>query len=303
MCLLVIGDVVLDKYLDGVVTDVSSEAPVPILKYRDEISYPGGAAYVACNASAFLPDVTLIGGVGDDVNGAILSNLCKNYNVNAELIIDVSSDTHCKLRVVSSAHQLARIDYGKTRLPPDFSLAKKVEDLFNNHQVAIIYDHARGLFNSKSTAEVIGFLRSKNVATIVDARDQDKFQYCNASILIRNRNEFEAWVGKVNGYDETVKKARKLIADLGLEYVLITLGADGMILVSDAGVATEIAPPQKLYDVTNAGDVVAAFLAIGLCKGMTLEEACGMANSAASVAVQSFGPRLILPSDLQNDRT
>ena len=297
--LLVVGDVMLDRYWYGEVDRISPEAPVPIVrintKKKDE--RPGGAANVACNAAALGAQVTLLSVVGLDEPGARLENLLKRKRVRALLHHDRSIMTTVKLRVVARHQQLVRVDFDT--LPSHEVLASKLAEFEKKLpacDVVILSDYGKG--GLKHIARMIALANRAGKVVLVDPKGDDYEQYRNATLLTPNRAEFRQVMGSWKSEKEFAAKARQLMRKLNLKALLVTRGEEGMTLFSDGGMLNVKALAREVYDVSGAGDTVIAALGVMLASGATLPEAVRIANRAAGIVVGKLGTAVVLREEL-----
>mgnify|MGYP003334562468 CR=1 FL=1 len=291
---LVVGDVMLDRYWIGEVSRISPEAPVPVVRIETSKTdeRPGGAANVARNAAALGAHVDLLSVVGDDEAGRRLAELLAQQGVRARLHRDRSVDTTVKLRVVGPRmHQLLRIDFEK---PPSREvLAGKLaeyERMLARCDLVVLSDYGKG--GLAHIARMIRLARRAGKPVLVDPKGDDYSRYVGATLVTPNRSEFRQVVGDWAGDREMDEKARKLRRDLRLEAVLVTLGEQGMALYQEGSIRREKTKAREVYDVSGAGDTVIATLAVTLAAGAPLEEAMRIANHAAGIVVDRKSTRL-----------
>jgi len=295
---LVVGDVMLDRYWFGEVSRISPEAPVPVLKYDRLDETPGGAANVARNAAALGAKVDLLSVVGDDEPGRRLAALLRKERVNARLHRDASIETTVKLRVIGPRrHQLLRIDF--ERSPSHEVLLDKLNEyrrLLKSCDVVVLSDYGKG--GLTHIAKMIGFARAAGKQVLVDPKGEDYSRYAGATVITPNRNELREVVGGWASERELVSKAIALRRKLRLKALLVTLAEDGMKLFQDGAVRHEKAQAREVSDVSGAGDTVIATLAVMIAAGASLEHAARIANYAAGVKVGKFGTAVVHPEEL-----
>jgi rfaE bifunctional protein kinase chain/domain len=296
--LLVVGDVMLDRYWFGEVSRISPEAPVPVVKIERTEERPGGAANVARNATALGARVTLLSVVGDDEAGARLRELIESEHVTACLHKDPSIPTTVKLRVIGRQQQLLRVDF-ETQ-PSHEALADKLADfelLLADCNVLILSDYGKG--GLAHIAQMIGRARAAKKMILVDPKGDDYSRYHGASIVTPNRAELRDVVGRWKDEDDMTARAQALRRELDAAALLVTLSEEGMNLYQESGVLHEDARPQELADVTGAGDTVIATLEAMLASGAALPEAMHVANRAAGIVVGKLGTAVAYRDELQ----
>jgi len=295
---LVVGDVMLDRYWFGEVERISPEAPVPVVKYDRHADTPGGAANVARNAAALGAKVHLLSVVGKDEPGRRLAQLLKQDGVKAHLHCDTSIETTVKLRVIGPRnHQLLRIDFERT--PSREVLMDKLAEyrrLLGECDLVVLSDYAKG--GLTHIAKMIGLARRHGKPVLVDPKGHDYSRYAGATMLTPNRLELQAVIGGWANDRELAAKANALRRRLGLEALLVTLGEEGMKLFRDGTVRHEKAKAREVSDVSGAGDTVIATLAVMLAAGAGLENAARMANYAGGIVVGKFGTAVVSPEEL-----
>ena len=296
--LLVVGDVMLDRYWFGEVSRISPEAPVPVVKVERTEERPGGAANVARNATALGARATLLSVVGDDEAGARLRELLEAEHVVPSLHRDPSIPTTVKLRVIGRHQQLLRVDF---ETPPTREvLADKLADfqmLLADCDVLVLSDYGKG--GLTHIAQMIELARAAKKIILVDPKGDDYSRYHGANIVTPNRAELREVVGRWKDEDDMTARAQALRRELGAEALLVTRSEEGMSLYQESGVLHEAARAQELADVTGAGDTVIAALAAMLATGATLSEAMHVANRAAGIVVGKLGTAVVQRDELQ----
>jgi rfaE bifunctional protein kinase chain/domain len=296
--LLVVGDVMLDRYWFGEVSRISPEAPVPVVKVERTEERPGGAANVARNATALGAQVTLLSVVGDDEAGARLRRLVEAEQVTACLHKDPSIPTTVKLRVIGRQQQLLRIDF--ETLPSHEVLADKLADfasLLAGCDVLVLSDYGKG--GLAHIAKMIELARAAGKTTLVDPKGDDYSRYHGATVVTPNRAEMREVVGRWNSEADLAQRAQALRRELGAEALLLTRSEEGMSLYQESGVLHEAAKAREVYDVSGAGDTVIAALAAVLGSGATLPQAMHVANCAAGIVVGKLGTAVVQRDELQ----
>ena len=296
--LLVVGDVMLDRYWFGEVSRISPEAPVPVVKFQRAEEVPGGAANVARNATALGAQATLLSVVGDDEAGARLRELVEAEHVVACLLKDPSIPTTVKLRVIGRQQQLLRIDF--ETLPSHEVLADKLADfesLLAGCDVLVLSDYGKG--GLAHIAKMIELARAAGKTILVDPKGDDYSRYHGATIVTPNRAEMCEVVGRWRSEDDLTERAQALRRELGAKALLLTRSEEGMSLYQESGVLHEAAKAREVFDVSGAGDTVIAALAAMLGSGAALPQAMHVANCAAGIVVGKLGTAVVQRDELQ----
>jgi rfaE bifunctional protein kinase chain/domain len=295
--LLVVGDVMLDRYWFGEVERISPEAPVPIVKIARNEERPGGAANVARNAAALGAHVTLISVIGDDEAGRTLERLLAAERVRTSLHRDAALPTTVKLRVVGRQQQLLRIDFETT--PSDEILATKLaayERALPDFDAVVLSDYGKG--GLTHIERMIEQADARHIPVLVDPKGEDYRRYRGATLLTPNRAEFREVAGSWRTEAELATKAQQMRAELALGALLITRAEEGMSLFTDAGALNIPAEAREVYDVSGAGDTVIATLGVLLGAHADLASAVRIANQAAGIVVGRFGTAVVQPGEL-----
>ena len=295
--LLVVGDVMLDRYWFGEVSRISPEAPVPVVKVERIEERLGGAANVARNAAAVGAKTALLSVVGDDDAGRSLSRMLIEGEIDAGLHIDSAIDTTVKLRVIGRQQQLLRIDF-ETAPSHEILQAKLVEfeKRVAESDVVILSDYGKG--GLTHIAEMIRLARAAGKPVLVDPKGDDYTKYTGATVITPNRSELRDVVGRWSSEAELAAKAQKLRAELGLEALLVTRSEEGMTLFSEGETHHQAAQALEVFDVSGAGDTVIATLAVMLAAGAGWDEAIRTANIAASIVVGKLGTAVVTREEL-----
>ncbi|SUT86723.1 bifunctional heptose 7-phosphate kinase/heptose 1-phosphate adenyltransferase [Actinobacillus ureae] len=297
---LVLGDVMLDRYWFGATNRISPEAPVPVVKVQDIEERAGGAANVAMNIANLGVPVALHGLIGQDDAGRALDKLLNSHNIQNHCVALDSHPTITKLRILSRHQQLLRLDFeeGFHHVASD-SLLAKLEQEITAYGALILSDYGKGTL--ESVQQMIQVARKAGVPTLIDPKGTDFERYRGATLLTPNMSEFEAVVGHCKNDDEIVEKGLKLIADFELTALLVTRSEKGMTLLRPNQAPFHLPTQAKeVYDVTGAGDTVISVLATAVADGRPYEEACYLANAAAGVVVGKLGTSTVTPTELEN---
>jgi rfaE bifunctional protein kinase chain/domain len=294
---LVVGDVMLDRYWFGEVSRISPEAPVPVVKVDRMEARPGGAANVARNAAALGTQVTLLSVIGDDEAGATLEGLLAEERIPASLHRDSGITTTVKLRVIGRQQQLLRIDF--ETWPSHEVLASKLADfqtMLPDSDLVILSDYGKG--GLAHIERMIGLAKDQGKAVLVDPKGDDYTRYRGATVLTPNRAEFREVVGRWKDETELAEKAQRLREQLDLGALLVTRSEEGMSLFEAGGSLHVPTVAREVYDVSGAGDTVIATLGVMLAAGASLEEAVRTANRAAGIVVGKLGTAVAYPEEL-----
>ena len=297
----VIGDVMLDRYLMGDTERISPEAPVPVITVDDEVSVPGGAANVAVNVAAAGARVSLAGAIGDDDTGTALRDAIASLDIStAGLLVVPGRPTTSKLRVIARGQQVVRIDREVTNPLPDRfrdAFLVSAHAMIGKADVVLVEDYDKGTIDAAMAAELVAAGRRRNIPIVVDPKLKNFFAYSGATVFKPNRRELETAFGThFMGDDADLEDARQR---LGAEHLLVTLGREGMAVVSPgAAMQVSASAARDVFDVSGAGDTVAAWIAVALAAGANLAEAAWLANAAAGIEVSKRGTASVSPAEL-----
>ena len=285
---LVVGDVMLDRYWYGAVDRISPEAPVPVVRITREENRLGGCANVAFNAVSVGAQASLLSVVGDDEASHLLQDLIAKSGITPYFGRDAQLKTTVKLRVIGRQQQLLRVDFENT--PQNEVLSSQTQQfmqLLPDHPVVLFSDYGKG--GLAHVTDMIAAARKANKGVLIDPKGSDFSRYAGATCITPNRAEFQQVVGGWNSEEELSTKAHNLRKQLQLDAVLLTRSEEGMTLFDAQGVAHIAAQAREVFDVTGAGDTVIATLAALVAAGMSLREAMPWANRAGGVVVGKFG--------------
>ena len=297
--IVIIGDPILDKYISGEINRISPEAPVPILKVKDEKFVVGGAANVASNLSNLGTISNFIFPCGEDEESNKLIELCNQNNVICFPINLKNYKTPLKVRNISLGQQLLRIDYNDNKYKLNADLVIQELRKIKNIELLVLSDYLKGaLFEVE---KIISFSKKNNIKVIIDPKGNDFSKYSGAYLIKPNLKEFEIIVGKVSNLKDLENKAYNLIKKLNIQALLITKGDKGMSLIEMGEKPFHIeAEISEVYDVTGAGDTVLATLAASMVSGKNLYESSIIANLSGSLAIKSIGTYLINKNQLND---
>ncbi len=285
--ILVIGDLILDKYLWGDVERISPEAPVPVVDVKKETINLGGACNVAWNISSLGAQSYIVGVVGKDENGKLLKSLLQEKNINPILIEDENRPTTEKTRIIAVSQQLLRIDReSKEKLSQNVKneILSEVKEIIDNFDAVLISDYGKGVISR----EIIEIAINAGKPVFVDPKPSNFSLYKGITIMTPNRKEaYESIKAEKTKSIESV--GRKIMEELGLKQLLITLGGEGMALFENEKIKKIPAKARKVFDVTGAGDTVISVLAVSKSAGASWEEAATLANYAGGWVVGEIG--------------
>ena len=294
---LVVGDVMLDRYWYGAVDRISPEAPVPVVRITREENRLGGCANVAFNAVSVGAQASLLSVVGDDEASHLLQDLIAKSGITPYFGRDAQLKTTVKLRVIGRQQQLLRVDFENT--PQNEVLSSQTQQfmqLLVDHPVVLFSDYGKG--GLAHVTDMIAAARKANKAVLIDPKGSDFSRYAGATCITPNRAELQQLVGGWNSEEELSTKAHNLRKQLQLDAVLLTRSEEGMTLFDAQGVAHIAAQAREVFDVTGAGDTVIATLAALVAAGMSLREAMPWANRAGGVVVGKFGTATVSYEEL-----
>ena len=295
---LVVGDVMLDRYWHGATSRISPEAPVPVVRVEQHEDRPGGAANVALNLAALGAPAFLVGVTGEDEAAASLAHSLGAVGVTTRFQRIAGQPTIVKLRVMSRHQQLLRVDFEEPFRTDAEALARETEALLDQVRVLVLSDYGKGAL--KNHQALIQAARKRNIPVLADPKGKDFSIYRGASLITPNLSEFEAIVGRCQDENELVAKGLKLLGDLELGALLVTRGEHGMTLLRPGHPALHLpARAREVFDVTGAGDTVISTLAGALAAGEDLPQAVALANLAAGIVVGKLGTAAISAPELR----
>jgi len=296
--LLVVGDVMLDRYWFGDSDRISPEAPVPVVQVSKVDERLGGAANVARNVAALGANTTILGVVGEDEAGNRISELLKQSGVNSQLEVDPKVPTTVKLRVIARQQQLIRLDFEET--PSQTALEQKLarfEKALGAADVLVLSDYGKGALSQ--VAAMIEYARAQNKVILVDPKGEDYKKYRGATVITPNRSELRQVVGRWADEADLTQRAQDLRRSLGIQALLLTRSEEGMSLFTDQGVSHVRAQAREVFDVSGAGDTVIATLAVALAAQWPLDRAMALANRAGGIVVGKLGTATVTSEELQ----
>lgn len=295
---LVVGDVMLDRYWHGQTGRISPEAPVPVVRMQDSEDRPGGAANVALNLAALGVRPTLVGLVGADDAGDRIGHELANAGVDARLVRVAERPTITKLRVLARHQQLLRVDFEEPFHDLDPApLERAMAEVVGDADIVILSDYAKGALADPQ--RFIRLAREAGAQVLVDPKGRDFSPYRGADLLTPNLSEFEAVAGPCPDESALVERGRATLGELDLGALLVTRGEAGMTLIQADGEPVHLpARAREVFDVTGAGDTVIATLGAALAAGQALPRAVALANAAAGLVVGRLGAATVSAPEL-----
>lgn len=296
---LVVGDVMLDRYWHGSTNRISPEAPVPIVKVEGDEFRAGGAGNVALNAASLGTRVDLVGLVGRDEAATLLRNRLEAGGVGCHLLEAPQHPTITKLRIISRHQQLIRLDFEESfAVLESAGIESAFESVLPGTGALVLSDYGKGTLSQ--VGSLIRIAREQGVQIVVDPKGTDFGRYCGATVITPNMAEFEAVVGHCADEQSVVAKGAALRDALDLDALLITRSERGMTLLQRGLPTLNLATRARdVFDVTGAGDTVVAVLGAGLACGLPMSDATTLANLAAGIVVGKLGTATVGVDELQ----
>jgi len=302
----VIGDVMLDEYLDGEVVRISPEAPVPVVNVKKQFCVPGGAANAACGVQALGGATHIFSALGSDETGLQLQMLLKRAGIKSHFVM-TSRPTTRKTRVVSGSHQLCRVDREYVGPLPE-STEKDLTNIITTSvggldvacSAILLSDYGKSILTRSITRAVIELATEKRIPVVVDPKGRDFSKYEGATLITPNYKEACEALG-VDPHDgfSGADLGKQLLELYDFTYVLVTLGAEGMVLVRENMKPLHLAAvAHEVFDVSGAGDIVAAVMTLSLSAGLGIEDSMWLANVAAGIAVTKQGTQTVSADEL-----
>jgi D-beta-D-heptose 7-phosphate kinase/D-beta-D-heptose 1-phosphate adenosyltransferase len=301
---LVLGDVMLDRFVYGSVERTSPEAPVPVMMLERTSAVPGGAANVARNAVALGADVALIGVVGNDTAAAELrEQLSAAPRLRAHLVVDADRPTTTKTRYVADRQQMLRADVelaAPLAEPIAQALLAQFTAMLAATDIVILSDYGKGALSDSVTARAIAAATAAGKRVLVDPKSRSFLKYRGATVLTPNQHELQSACGHECGTDAQVEAAaRGILAQDICSIIVATRGRQGMSIVESGGSAVHIRTvASEVYDVTGAGDTAVAAMAVSLASGADIRQAARLANLAAGIVVGKYGTATAGPEEI-----
>jgi rfaE bifunctional protein kinase chain/domain len=298
----VVGDIMLDRYLIGDTDRLSPEAPVPVVTVAQRHAALGGAANVAANVSALGARCLLVGVVGDDGDGAAIRQELAVARLEDRFVLTIAGrPTTSKTRIVARGQQIVRIDDEVDSLLEGQDLTRLIaaaRDALADADALLLEDYNKGALSPDLIVAVMEVARRRGIPVIVDPKYRQFFQYQGATVFKPNRRELESALGAAVDL-QNGNALPEVLARLKVDNLLVTLGAEGMVLVTKDGNLTQIPSiARQIFDVSGAGDTVTAWLGTALAAGASIREAAQLANYAAGVEVGKAGVATVSPEEV-----
>lgn len=285
---VVLGDIMIDEYVFGDVTRISPEAPVPILNINKREYFLGGAGNVFTSIQLLESKSTLIGIVNKKED---LNFLSERYRTRIDMIESLTRPTTLKSRFISNNQQLLRVDREETRNIESLEIEEVMEKIDRNSpSTIIISDYNKGVISKNLISHIVKYSRKNNTKTIVDPKGLDYLKYQGVYCLKPNLKEFEGFVGKkIISENDLIREGREFLKKMDLELLIITLSSNGIVAFDKKGFCIGETKKSEIFDVTGAGDTVAALSAFGIDNNWEMKKIVQLSNAAGSLAVSRFG--------------
>jgi D-beta-D-heptose 7-phosphate kinase/D-beta-D-heptose 1-phosphate adenosyltransferase len=298
----VVGDIMIDRYLYGDTDRLSPEAPVPVVAVRERNAKLGGAANVAANVASMGASCLLVGTVGDDADGAAIRQELVVARLDGKHVVTVAGrPTTSKTRIIARSQQIVRIDEEVDALLDGADLDRlllSARDALADADALLLEDYNKGALAPGLIADVMALARRRGIPVVVDPKYRQFFAYAGATVFKPNRRELESALGAAVDLQNR-NALPEVLARLKVDNLLVTLGAEGMLLVMKGGGSIRIPSiAREVYDVSGAGDTVTAWLGTALAAGASLVEAAQLANYAAGVEVGKPGVATVSPEEV-----
>ena len=298
---LIVGDLMLDRYWHGPTSRISPEAPVPVVHVHDIEERPGGAGNVALNIARLGAQATVLGLTGDDDAANALEDKLQSSGVATSFVRLDENATVTKLRVISRHQQLIRLDFEDGFIGRDISGQEaEFATQLGHHDVVVCSDYGKGTL--RNVQSLIALCREKRIPVLVDPKGADFDKYAGASLVTPNLAEFEAVVGPCSDEEDLLEKGQQLCEQCNFDALLITRSEHGMTLIQNDGDMFHLPTrAREVFDVTGAGDTVISTLAAALAAGDDLYNAVALANIAAGIVVGKLGTASVTPEELYQE--
>jgi rfaE bifunctional protein kinase chain/domain len=299
---VVIGDIMLDRYLIGDTDRLSPEAPVPVVIVRERQAALGGAANVAANVVALGAHCLLVGVVGDDGDGAAIRQELAVFHLEDRHVLTIAGrPTTSKTRIIARTQQIVRIDDEVDTLleGPDLDrLLSAAREALADADALLIEDYNKGALPPSLILTAMEIAKRRGIPVVVDPKYRQFFEYAGATVFKPNRRELESALGAAVDL-QNGNALPEVLTRLKVDNLLVTLGPEGMVLVTKDGGLTQIpSVARQIYDVSGAGDTVTAWLGTALAAGASVREAAQLANYAAGVEVGKSGVATVSPEEV-----
>lgn len=302
---LVVGDFMIDKYIEGNVSRLSPEAPVPVLEVARKSSKLGGAGNVVNNIATLGANIKIVGCIGADDDGNWMVEEFSNKGINTSYLwMNKECRTIVKTRLVSKKQQFIRFDEEEIKDSPDSfveSVYENIDNIFDNVDVLIISDYGKGTIRKDLAQMLIQYANSKEIISVIDPKGKDYTKYCGATVCTPNMNELRIVTGEKLLSEQEIMKCGKELRDLlCIDNLMVTRSEKGISLIKD--IKRDFPAIEKdVVDVTGAGDTVVSIVATCLGCGYSVEESCVIANIAASIVCSKFGAATVTLNELITD--
>lgn len=295
--IIVVGDVMLDRYWSGQAARISPEAPVPVVKVKGSEERIGGAGNVALNIAKLGGKVTLLAVVGDDAEGETIKQLLEADGVACDFVIAEGARSICKLRIMAQHQQLLRLDFEDTPIAFDRNqMSIRLKRHLPNHEVIVFSDYDKGTLTD--VTHHIAAAKQAGLKVLVDPKGVDYLRYRHADVITPNLSEFFAVAGACPGERDILDKGRELLQRCMVQSLLLTRGESGMTLILETETHSLLAQAKDVFDVTGAGDTVIAVMALGVSLNLPLREAMYLANLAGGIVVGKLGTSTVSVEEL-----
>lgn len=295
--IIVVGDVMLDRYWSGQAARISPEAPVPVVKVKGSEERVGGAGNVALNIAKLGGKVTLLGVVGDDPEGERVRRLLEAEGVVCDFVTVEGARSICKLRIMAQHQQLLRLDFEDTPIAfEEALLSAKLKQHLPDHDVVVFSDYGKGTL--ADVTRHIAVVKQAGLKVLVDPKGVDYQRYRDADVITPNLSEFFAVTGACTGEAEILDKGRELLQRCMVQNLLLTRGEAGMTLIQESETHSLPAQAKDVFDVTGAGDTVIGVMALGVALDLPLREAMYLANLAGGIVVGKLGTSTVSVEEL-----
>jgi len=295
--IIVVGDVMLDRYWSGQAARISPEAPVPVVKVKGSEERIGGAGNVALNIAKLGGKVTLLAVVGDDAEGQTIKQLLEAEGVVCDFVIAEGARSICKLRIMAQHQQLLRLDFEDTPIAFDReAIATKLRKHLPDHQAVVFSDYDKGTL--ADVTHHIAMAKQAGLKVLVDPKGVDYLRYRLADVITPNLSEFLAVAGACAGERDILDKGRDLLQRCMVQSLLLTRGEAGMTLIQESETHSLPAQAKDVFDVTGAGDTVISVMALGVALALPLREAMCLANLAGGIVVGKLGTSTVSVEEL-----
>ena len=302
---LVVGDIMLDSYVYGSIDRISPEAPIPVLKIESRKEMLGGCGNVFTNLNTLGAKSGIISLVGKDTSAEKIENILVTFPRGKHYLLKVDKvPTVTKTRFVSGNQQLLRTDVEEVLAISEEienQIISKVLSIIDNYNVIILSDYKKGLLSRKVCSSIIDIAKGKGVFVFVDPKGKDYSLYKGATLIKPNLKELREVFAHEEIKGQEIQYARKLLVEYDIQYCLITMGKDGMLLVGRDSEKSFTSIKREVYDVSGAGDTVVATLAACYSAGASIDDACQVANIAGGIVVAKAGTSSVIPSEIENE--